>query len=461
MALPKLKFPPGLYRNGTQYESMGRYYDADLVRWFEGMTRPIGGWVQKSVGTVTGNARALHTWVDNSSVSRAAIGTHSKLYLMSTAGALTDVTPSGFVAQGADSSTWTLDNGGEDLFGVNDEEGVIYRWQPGDTLASTLSNAPAADSLLHTDEYIVMAFGAGGDPRKVQWSDTQDPTDWTPTAVNFAGDFRIQTGGSLQAGRRIRGGILVWTTEDLHIIRYVGLPDVYGRDRVKEDCGLVSRHGAIVLGNRAYWMSDTKFYMYNGYVTEIPCEIHDDVFKALNKAQKQKVRAVHIAAFNEIWWMYPTTGSENSRIVAYNYMDGTWMHHGLVRLCGIDQGDGFDYPLMVDASGAVWEHETGTTKTGAGTPFVRSGPIDIRNGENLVMVDRVFPDEGTAGDVDVYFHSRYMPNDTETTHGPFAAANPIPVQFQARQVAIELRENVANDWRVGAYRADVKSGGRR
>jgi len=39
-----LKLPPGVLRNGTQNQAKGRWYDAHLMRFLEGATRPLGGW---------------------------------------------------------------------------------------------------------------------------------------------------------------------------------------------------------------------------------------------------------------------------------------------------------------------------------------------------------------------------------------------------------------------------------
>ena len=41
-----LKIPPGVFRNGTQYQAKGRWYAANLVRWTEGAMQAIGGWTQ-------------------------------------------------------------------------------------------------------------------------------------------------------------------------------------------------------------------------------------------------------------------------------------------------------------------------------------------------------------------------------------------------------------------------------
>ena len=44
MALIPLQLPPGVYRNGTDFESSNRWRDANLVRWRDGSLRPVGGW---------------------------------------------------------------------------------------------------------------------------------------------------------------------------------------------------------------------------------------------------------------------------------------------------------------------------------------------------------------------------------------------------------------------------------
>ena len=49
MALVPLKIPAGIYRNGTEYQAMGRWYDSNLVRWFEGTLRPVGGWLLRGL----------------------------------------------------------------------------------------------------------------------------------------------------------------------------------------------------------------------------------------------------------------------------------------------------------------------------------------------------------------------------------------------------------------------------
>ena len=88
--LVPLNIPPGVYTNGTEYQSKGRNFDANLVRWQFGALGPVGGWRQRtesteatdSYATVTGKARRVISWRDNNSQAWSAIGTHSNLYAM-------------------------------------------------------------------------------------------------------------------------------------------------------------------------------------------------------------------------------------------------------------------------------------------------------------------------------------------------------------------------------------------
>ena len=96
--LVPLNIPPGVYTNGTEYQSKGRNFDANLVRWQFGALGPMGGWRQRTTTTVSGKARRVISWRDNNNQVWAAIGTNSNLYAMTVGGAVTDITPTGLTA---------------------------------------------------------------------------------------------------------------------------------------------------------------------------------------------------------------------------------------------------------------------------------------------------------------------------------------------------------------------------
>ena len=284
MAYIPLKIPPGVYRNGTEYQSAGRYYDSSLVRWFEGTMRPVGGWRKRSTSQMTGACRGFINWRDNSGSRWIAAGTHSKLYAMNEAGTLKDITPSGFAPGSADAvakigygygpygsyaygvarpdtgtftaaTTWSLDTWGEYLVGCSSSDGKLYEWQLGfttPTLAAAIANAPTSnEAVLVTAERFVFALGAGGNPRKVQWCDQEDNTVWTPATDNLAGDFELATPGTLLAGKRVKGVNLLFTDVDVHTAQYVGAPFVYGFEKAGSGCGLISAQSVAAIDTAA------------------------------------------------------------------------------------------------------------------------------------------------------------------------------------------------------------------
>lgn len=492
MALIPLNIPAGQYRNGTEYQSKGRWRDANLVRWQEGALRPIGGWRQRGSVDIDGVVRSMLVWEDNSNQRRVAFGTHNKLFAMTAGNAVTDITPTSFTAGRVDAdiftgygastygnglygvpqqdtgtvlraTVWCLENWGEYLLGCTADDGKIYEWQlSASAVAAQVANAPVNNTaMMVTEERFVVCFGAGGDPRKVQWSDQEDNTSWTPAATNQAGDIIIQTNGTILRGVRTRGQSLILTTEDAHTMTYQGPPFVYGFERVGTSCGLIATNAVATVDAGVIWMGNRSFFIYSGgAVREIPCEVADYVFSDINNDQSSKVSCVVNGRYNEIWWFYPSgSNTECDRYVAFDYNENIWMTGDLARTAGVDRGV-FRQPFWIAPDGVLYEQEVGFNYS-SDTPFAETGPISIGAGDQVMSVTELIPDEKTLGDVNATFKTRFYPTDTESSHGPFNMANPTSVRFTGRQVRMRVSGNSASDWRVGVMRLDAVSGGRR
>ena len=356
---------------------------------------------------------------------------------------------------------WTLDVFDEFLIGCIAEDGEIYEWDLNTAnVATAITNAPTAKAVMMTNDLFVMALGADGDPRQVQWSGRGAKDVWTPAADNLAGSTRLQTNGKLLCGKRFRGGELLFTTVDVHLAQYVGSPSVYIFERLASGCGIVSPQAAAIVGSRAFWMTGNNFWQFNGYAEPLPCDVQDYVFENINKSQLSKAYAVHNSAFGEVWWFYPSENAlECDSYVIFNYLEGHWSIGSLARTCGTNE-DVFAQPLMVDPDGQVYEHEIGVSRDGR-QGYVRAAPIELGDGERFMYAREYVPDEGTAGESTIRFRTRMYPNATETLHGPYQAANPKLVRFGARQVAWEHLFDDGEDARIGAPRLKIKAGGRR
>jgi len=492
MPLIPLKIPAGQYRNGTDLMSQGRWRDINLVRWHEDALRPVGGWRQRASVNLNGAVRSMLAWEENDGLRQIAAGMYNSLYVINANGTSTDITPAGLTAGRVDANmntaygggfygneeyglpradtetilpatTWSLENWGEYLLAMSYDDGKLYEWQ-NDVLtdAALIANAPTnCTGMMVTEERFVVCFGADGDPRKVQWSDREDNTTWTPAATNEAGDINLQTNGLILAGLRTRAQSLILTTEDAHTLTYQGPPFVYGVERVGTSCGLIAAGAAASVDNGVIWMGLRGFFVYSGgRVQSIPCDVADYVFSDINKDQRSKVSCVVNSAWNEIWWFYPSADSlECDRYVAYDFVENIWITGEMDRTAGVDRGV-FRYPMFIASDGTLYEHEIGYNY-GASTPYAETGPISIGAGDNLMNVVELIPDEKTQGDVSATFKTRFYPNGAESEYGPFSMSNPTSVRFQGRQVRMRVEGSVATDWRVGIMRLDARQGGRR
>jgi len=272
MAYIPLQIPPGVYKNGTEYQSKGRWNNSNLIRWYEGTIRPVGGWRKRGSTQLTGMARGIVTWRDNTGNRRIAIGTHNHLYHMNEGGSVTDISPADLVAGIPDAvlkigygygtygsyaygvarpdlgsytpaTTWSLDTWGQYLVACSNADGRLLEWQLNTASdAAAITNAPTSCSgLVVTEERFIFALGASGNPRKIAWCDQENNTVWTAAATNQAGDFELTTVGSLMCGKRIRGSTILFTDVDVHTATYIGPPYIYGFERVGTGCGVISK----------------------------------------------------------------------------------------------------------------------------------------------------------------------------------------------------------------------------
>jgi len=97
MALIPINIPPGVFRNGTELQSAGRWYDVNLVRWTEGAMEPVGGWEKRNISALTGKARSLLAWKTNGSV-RHGYRNFVETLCCNAINVLVDITPTGFTA---------------------------------------------------------------------------------------------------------------------------------------------------------------------------------------------------------------------------------------------------------------------------------------------------------------------------------------------------------------------------
>ena len=500
MALVKLAYPPGAFRNGTEYQTMGRVFDMNLVRWFEGALQPIGGWqavtdLSDLPITFDQPIRGMLGWRNDNGIMLLAFGGASKAWAYSV-GTLTDITPVDLVAgtttatvvdggaygkglygagpyggvvsdvknQIVEASSWQFDTFGQLLVACQVPTSKIYEWDLNVMNKLTaVANAPTANAIVVTPERVLVALGANGDRRLLTWSDQDDRTNWTPGTNSFAGDFPLPGNGEIMAGRRGKDETLIWTDTDLWRMEFVGGTAIYKVSQAGAQCGMISRHAMGAFGSRAFWMGKRGFFKYDGFVQPLPSDVGDFVFNDFNTVQRSLVFAVTNAEFGEVTWHYPSASStENDRYVTYNWVGNFWQFGTLSRTYAIDRSPN-QYPLTVEPTSAgvftLLEYERGFDYGGL-VPFAEGGPLELGQGDRVFSMLYLIPDDLTAGDVNATLFLKFFPDGPETTVGPFTLSEQTSIRETARQVRLRMTQ-VNPGWRVGIPRLDVVPGGRR
>jgi hypothetical protein len=507
MALYPITPPAGIIKNGTDYANKGRWVDGDLVRFENGYLKPIGGWTNFESTTLTGTPIAMYSYRTNDGEKVLAVGTRSKVYVFYE-DAWIDITPSGFVGDIVNSSTgygtydygeedygderssstlalkvdhFSFDNWGEHLVFCCSSDGKIYQWRPDagsgspDTIATQISNSPiGCQAIIVSNERHLIAIGSYTDPRRVSWSDREDNTNWTSTARNTAGDLQIPTGGRALYAVKWQNDIIIFTDVGINRLYYVGSPFVYGIQDAGVNCKAISPRAIASSGSFLSWIGENSFFTFDGRLRELKSDVHDFIFDNIRVSNQENTFGTHNIDFNEIWWFFPVGDDYQStpnKYVIWNYLDNVWSIGSMDRSCWVDQGV-FDYPLACDSSGNVYEHDKRVLfdSPGIGTqvPFCESAPIEIGNGDRVVQVNQIIPDEeaATLPGITVGFKGRFAPLGPETDFGNFTFDADdydgyTDARFSARQVSMRVTGSLTQDFQVGKIRVDGKPRGRR
>ena len=502
MALLPVTPPAGIVKNGTDYANKGRWVDGNLVRFENGFLKPIGGWSKLRATALDGEPIGMYAYKDNLGASVLAVGTREKVYVLYD-NTWTDITPVGFVNDASndplgygaynydvedygdarsqsglplESGHFSFDNWGEDLIFCFSGDGKIYKWRPvsggtADTIATVVTNAPTGcQAIMVTNERHLVAIGSGGDPRKVAWSDREDRNNWTSKATNTAGDVQIPTGGRALLAVKYQNDTIVFSDTGIDRMSYVGSPFIYGITAAGANCKAVSRRSIVQTGNFLAWMGENSFFVYDGVVREIPCDVHDYVYDQLNIPGRKACWGGHNSNFNEIWWGFPSGAGQYkaNKYIIWNYLANTWSIGELDRGCWIDQG-AFDYPISGDSLGFVYEHESTTLSNspnlGSAVPFATSGPIELGNGDNYVQCNQIIPDEeaNALPGVTIGFKGKFTPLGPTTDFGNFTFESDgyTDARFTARQVQMTVTGSTTQDFQVGNIRLNLRNRGRR
>ena len=391
---------------------------------------------------------------------------------------------------------WSLDNFGENLIATV-LNGGAFEWKPSlgtSTRAVEITNAPTKSriSLVSTPDRHLLFMGTqptiGGtnpqDDLLIRFSSQEDINTYQPTAENTAGSLRIADGSRIVAAERSRGQILVWTDTSLHALQFIGPPFTFGLRQLGQNCGIIGSHAGVDINGVSYWMSQDSFFLFDGSVKKLPCTVEQFIFNNINVTGAENAFAGHNGEFNEIMWFYPRTGSDQiNAIVAYNYLEGTWWTGTLSRTTWIDR-EVYDNPIateysstatannevisgLTDGASSVFLHETGNNGDGqAITAFVKSGVVQIAQGDEFAFVSKIIPDiEDQEGVLNAKLEFKNYPNNSTSVTKTTSFTDTtdfVSLRGRGREFTVNVVSNTTGTaWRLGTQRFDIQTDGRR
>lgn len=487
-----------------------------------GLIRIKGGYIQKLggcqflTGTLHGaDANILFPWEAPGAGFLIGIGTTQGLEISQGApGTAHDITPVGYAGDGF----WTLANWGDWLLS-NYQFGGLYYWIPSSPVSSSgvslpvsglagATGVPAFANGVFVAAPQQQAFAWGifsatlgeQDPLLIGWCDIANLQDWTASATNQAGSFKLSSGSLIMAGIWFGLVGLFWTDVDLWGMQYINFPLVYGFQRIGQNCGMIGRQAWAILGTMVAWMGQNDFFVYQGgSVSPIPCPVRDFIFNTVDRSGADlSVHADSNSLFGEITWRFSQIGSSGrcNAYVKWTPAENAWDvwadpvggSRTVMWLNSWSDQAAFTPPLGIDYNGDILEFEFSGEFTGStvlidynGSPldsfFVTGWFYISESGENI-FVERVNPDfiftalpESTpAGQVQITFSFADEIPSIQTkypirVYGPYVVTPSTPfIIVRGRGRVMQIRVDCTTTgtfWRNGKHMARITVDGSR
>jgi hypothetical protein len=332
------------------------------------------------------------------------------------------------------------------------------------------------------------------DPMLIRWSAQDDIYNWTPDPTNQAGFIRISHGSEIVSVVQTRQEVVMITDSAIYSLQYLGPPYVWAPQLLGDNISIMSTNSAIIASGVLYWMGVDKFYVYDGRVNTLNCDLRRFVFGDLNQQQALQVFAGTNEGFNEVWWFYCSANSSAvDRYVIYNYLEKIWYYGTMERTAWLDSGLQ-TVPIAAKYNSSLYtgnliNHETGLNDNTTGTAtaidaYISSSEFDIGDGHNFGFVWRVLPDlsfENATNSptavapqvtMTLYGLTNSGSGTTSSASGTVVKGSTYVIteeftgqiftRMRGRQMIFKISSNQVNTcWQLGAPRIDIRPDGRR
>ena len=399
-SIVQIRSQPGIKRDGTKFEG-DAYVDGQWVRFQRGLPRKMGGYrsinkyLEGQVRTLLEYTQDSLTYIHGGSANKV-----ERFYIDGNynTSVITDRTPTSSFTT-SDENLWQFDvaydttNGNQIVAQVAPNLNCICNSTGGELFVGDLlgtgvltrvTNVPANFSCtggVVTLPPYTFAFGNDG---YVAWSVPNAPNDFTSSG---AGNANV-TGQKIIKGMPLRGGPgnspsgLFWSADALIRGSYIGgAGPAFQFDTISSQTSIMSAACVIEYDGIFYWIGTDRFLMFNGVVREIENNMNQNFFfDNINMRYRQKVFAMKVPRYGEIWWCFPKGDStEPNHAIIFNVRENTWYDTALPnngRSAGVFPAV-FRKPLMAGSEPYLLADDTRIVESGGDIRITEDG-VDYR-----------------------------------------------------------------------------------
>ena len=396
----QIRSQPGIKRDGTRFEG-DAYVDGQWVRFQRGLPRKMGGY--RSINKyLEGQVRTLMEYTQDSLtyIHGGSANKVERFYIDGNynTSVITDRTPtSSFTV--SDENMWQFDvsydttNGNQIVAQVAPNLNCICNSTGGELFVGDLLGTSALTRVTNVPSNFNCTGGvvtlppytfAFGNDGYVAWSAPNAPNDFTSSGAGNA----YVTGQKIIKGMPLRGGPgnspsgLFWSADALIRGSYIGgAGPAFQFDTISSQTSIMSAACVIEYDGIFYWIGTDRFLMFNGVVREIENNMNQNFFfDNINMRYRQKVFAMKVPRYGEIWWCFPKGDStEPNHAIIFNVRENTWYDTALPnngRSAGVFPAV-FRKPLMAGSEPYLLADDTRITETGGDIRITEDG-VDYR-----------------------------------------------------------------------------------
>lgn len=360
-----------------------------------------------------------------------------------------------------DARIWSGGRFGNYWVGTPGDGSPVYEWTNTTTVApAPISGAPTDINYAYVSNDILVGMGP---LNRIRNTDQGVDTDWTPTAANQAQDDFIEGAGTWVSHCEVGNGVnLLFTYSQVWLERYVGAPLVFDRQKLKEGDGIIGRNARVNANGIVYWAGHLNIYRYaGGQPQAVPFTAHEKVFRSLHPTQAGKSWMEYREHYNEVRFHYvsaDSTDGECDRVLVLNLTDNHAEEYAEARAAG-SVGDTYDYPILINHAGTLFQHEYGVNDNGAALSWSYKSNLFAPAGrKNICYLQRVYPDSYQGGDATLTIYGYDESQGAATTYGPYTFSGDdsyIDVRCASKYYEFEWSGSAVDgylrqgDWEIG------------